>query len=147
MSMVAMHTPEEHQPTMSNGEKEGAPLEAEVPFVNESDPAQQLMPPPEVINGTNSLPPQQVYVNAPPEATMPNGITGLESQLMGLHMAPGVADEGAENGEGGDENNDGQEGDPEVEPVKLFVGQVRYSTLLLAERISMIPLKRKGDNS
>jgi hypothetical protein len=124
--MVAMQTKEEHQPTMSNGEKEIAPREAEVPFVNDSDPAQQMMPPPEVMNGANSLPPQQVYVNTPSEAGLPNGMTGLESQFMGLRMdADG---EPNENGEGADENNDEEEEELEVEPVKLFVGQVRNSS-------------------
>jgi len=132
--MVAMQTPEEIHPTMSNGEKESAPREAEIPFVNESDPAQQMMPPPEVMNGANTLPPQQVYVNAPPEAGLPNGITGLESQLMGLRMDPGTG-EPNENGEGADDHNDEQEEEPEVEPVKLFVGQVRYTSVILIRMV------------
>lgn len=132
--MGAMQQPEEHQPKMSNGEKESPALEAEVPFVTESDPAQQMMPPPEVRNGQpNSLPPQQVYINAPPpEAVLPNGITGLESQLMGLRMDPG-GEAAAENGEGADENNDAG-AEPEVEPVKLFVGQVRNTNFSMVRK-------------
>lgn len=129
--MGAMQPPEEHQPTMSDGVKEGAPLETEGPFANENDPAQQMMPP-EVLNGGNSLPPQQVYVNAPPDAVIPNGINGLEAQLMGLRMDPGAADDADENGDLGEDINDEQEEEPdEVEPVKLFVGQVRNTRILL----------------
>jgi hypothetical protein len=53
---------------------------------------------------------------------MQSGITGLESQLMGLQMnPPGVNGETTLNGE--DDDNEEPE-DDESEPVKLFVGQV-----------------------
>jgi hypothetical protein len=117
--MGAMQQPDEHKPTMSSVEKELAPLETEGPFANENDPAQMM--PAEVLNGENS-PPQQVYVDAPAGAGIPNGVTGIESQLMGLSMDPET--EPGENGDTGEDNNDEDE-EPEVEPVKLFVGQVR----------------------
>ena len=110
--MGAMQQPDEPKSTTSNGETEVAPLEPEGPFANEKDPTQQMMPP-EVLNGGNSLPPQQVYVNAPPDADIPNGMTGLESQLMGLHMDPGA--EPDENGDAGDDdNNDDEEEDDDL---------------------------------
>ncbi len=120
--MGAMQQPDEHEPTTSKGEKEVAPLESEGPFANEKDPTKQVMPP-EVLNGGNSLPPQQVYVNAPPDPDISNGITNLESQLMGLRMDPEA--EPDEDGDAGDDSNDEDDDEPEIEPVKLFVGQVR----------------------
>lgn len=50
-------------------------------------------------------------------------MAGIESQLMGLHMGPGA--EPDESGDAGEDNNDEEEDELEIEPVKLFVGQVR----------------------
>ena len=120
LDISAMQQPEEQPPKMSNGDHGGGQGEAEGAFV-EGDEPQPVISPEVMTNGGNQLPPQQVYVSAPTEA-MQNGITGLESQLLGLQMNPGMSGEAIHNEEGVD--NDELE-DDEIEPVKLFVGQVR----------------------
>jgi hypothetical protein len=125
LDIQAMQNLEDQPPKMSNGE--GLKGEAEGAFV-ESDVPQPVIPPEVMMtNGVNQMPPQQVYVNA--EAGMHGGITGLESQLMGLQMnPPGVNGEATQNGEEDDDNDEPEE--YEIEPVKLFVGQVRKLTRL-----------------
>jgi hypothetical protein len=71
--------------------------------------------PPVVMNG--GMPPQQVYVNT---AMVHHGMVGLETQFHALGMNEGQ-DDMLHDGE------DGEEGNGEDEPVKLFVGQVRDS--------------------
>ena len=57
---------------------------------------------------------------------MPNGVSGLESQFqsLGLQQQPGDDNAGV-HGEGdGLEDLEGDSGDGEDDPLKLFVGQV-----------------------
>jgi hypothetical protein len=118
LDMQAMQNPEDQPPKISDGE--GVKGEAEGAFV-ESDEQQPVIPPEVLTNGVSLMPPQQVYVND--ESVMSSGITGLESQLMGLQMnPPGVNGEAPLNGE---DHDDDELEDDEIEPVKLFVGQVR----------------------
>ena len=139
LDISAVQQPEDQPPKMSNGDHGGGQEEAERAFVDGDEP-QPVIPAEVITNGGNHLPPQQVYVTAPTEA-MQNGIAGLESQLMGLHMSPGISGEAAHN-EDGDDNDELE--DDEIEPVKLFVGQVRNGRRLGSFQTSYINSKNSG---
>ena len=73
--------------------------------------------PPVPMNG--GLPPQQVYVNT---AMVHHGMPALETQFQALGM-----NEVQDVHHDGDGDEGGEPGNVGVEPVKLFVGQVRKS--------------------
>lgn len=79
---------------------------------------------PAMMNG--GMPPQQVFVNS--AMVHPHhGMVGLETQFQGF----GIQDGGHESGyHQSDGDEDAEEGNGEETPVKLFVGQVRYSDML-----------------
>lgn len=78
--------------------------------------------PPQPMNGT--MPPQQVYVNAPIDTGPHQDVGSLEAQFQSLGVnAPADGQGEGVNDEAGEGDNDGEENDEE--PVKLFVGQVR----------------------
>jgi len=106
--------------------------------------ASSQVPPKMHTHMNGSMPPQQVYV----ETNMgpPNGVAGLENQFqsLGIQSENGGMVNGHDNnhhpgntattadGENTelDEGDDIEGGEGEDDPLKLFVGQVRYGGLL-----------------
>jgi hypothetical protein len=86
------------------------------------------IPMPITMNGnSNNLPPQQVYVNGNHHNAMMNG---LENQFHSLGMTEGHAED-SHTLDLEEEDNDGEEGGGEDDPVKLFVGQVRNRRMMM----------------
>ena len=87
------------------------------------------VPPQMHTNMNGGMPPQQVYV----ENIAPSNVAGLETQFqaLGIQSEDGATkdnDNNHQNPEGDTEHGEGNDegGEGEDDPLKLFVGQVRF---------------------
>ena len=113
--------------------------ESAEPYGHESGSLPHQMHAP--VNG--SMPPQQVYVSSVVPGMPPASITGLENQFQSLgfkqedssgHATDQLTNSGPNSEANNLEENDAEE--PEEDPVKLFVGQVRQGRQDLSDSLA-----------